>query len=57
MKPYEGIRIIDPTHVLAGPFCCYQMAWFGAEVIKIEAVEPRDFIRYASPDAALAKES
>lgn len=54
-KPYEGIRIIDPTHVLAGPFCCYQMAWFGAEVIKIEAVEPRDFIRYASPEADLAK--
>lgn len=55
MKPFEGIRILDPTHVLAGPFCCYQMAWFGAEVIKIEAVEPRDFIRYASPDAELAK--
>ena len=55
MKPYEGIRIIDPTHVLAGPFCCYQMAWFGAEVIKVEAVEPRDFIRYASPDAELAE--
>lgn len=50
MKPFEGIRILDATHVFAGPFCTYQMAWLGAEVIRVEAVEPLDFIRYASPD-------
>ncbi|WP_164516304.1 CaiB/BaiF CoA transferase family protein [Minwuia thermotolerans] len=50
MKAFEGIRILDATHVFAGPFCTYQMAWLGAEVIRVEAVEPLDFIRYASPD-------
>lgn len=50
MKPFEGIRILDATHVYAGPFCSYQMAWLGAEVIRVEAVQPLDFIRYMTPD-------
>ena len=36
MRPYEGIKIIDITHVLAGPFDAYQMALLGADVIKVE---------------------
>lgn len=52
MKPFEGIRILDATHVFAGPFCTYQMGWMGAEVVRVEAVKPLDFIRYASPDEA-----
>jgi crotonobetainyl-CoA:carnitine CoA-transferase CaiB-like acyl-CoA transferase len=35
-RPFEGIRIIDITHVLAGPFAAYQLAVLGAEVIKVE---------------------
>ena len=31
MRPFEGIRIIDITHVLAGPFAAYQLALLGAE--------------------------
>ena len=31
-RPFEGIRIIDATHVLAGPFAAYQLALLGAEV-------------------------
>ena len=36
MRPFEGIKIIDVTHVLAGPFAAYQLALLGADVIKVE---------------------
>ncbi|MFL5252459.1 MAG: CaiB/BaiF CoA transferase family protein [Rhodopila sp.] len=39
-RPFEGIRIIDITHVLAGPFAAYQLALMGADVIKLE--DPND---------------
>jgi len=41
MRPFEGIRIIDVTHVLAGPFAAYQLALLGADVIKVE--HPHDY--------------
>src|SRR6266404_6341254 len=40
-RPFEGIRIIDITHVLAGPFAAYQLALLGADVIKDE--HPKEY--------------
>ncbi len=38
-KAFAGVRILDFTHYLAGPFCTFQLAVQGADVIKVEAVE------------------
>lgn len=45
VRPLDGIRVIDVSSFLAGPFCSTQLGEFGAEVIKAELPEVGDALR------------
>ncbi|UPJ26401.1 CaiB/BaiF CoA-transferase family protein [Bradyrhizobium sp. CW1] len=48
-RPLQGIRVVDLTHVLAGPLCTTIMADLGADVVKVERLGAGDVSRQVDP--------
>ena len=55
VAPLDGVRVLDMSRILAGPFCATMLADLGAEVIKIETPwgdDSREFGPFWNDDSA-----
>jgi crotonobetainyl-CoA:carnitine CoA-transferase CaiB-like acyl-CoA transferase len=52
-RPLDGVRVLDLTNVLAGPYCTYHLMLLGAEVVKVEVPGRGDLARRLGPDPQL----
>ena len=48
-KPLQGLKVLDITHMLAGPYCTWMLGLMGADVIKVERPGEGDFARAIAP--------
>ena len=53
--PLAGVRVLDLSNVLAGPFCGYNLARLGAEVVKVENPQGGDLARQLGADQSMAR--
>ncbi len=53
MPPLSGVKVLDLTNVLAGPYCSYQLALLGADVVKVEMPGQGDLARQLGPEPEL----
>ena len=52
-RAFAGLKVVDATHVLAGPYCGFLLALMGAKTIKIEAPDMPDPVRGRGPVSEL----
>ncbi|KKW91999.1 CaiB/BaiF CoA transferase family protein [Sphingobium chungbukense] len=52
----SGIRVLDLTNILSGPYCTYQMAMLGAEVVKVENPQGGDLARQLGASSDLNRQ-
>lgn len=49
MRPLDGVKVLDLSRLLPGPYCSLLLADLGADVIKVEDTQRGDYIRWSPP--------